>query len=78
MELTAAEHVALHIPRGVAHGYQTLEDGSSLTYLISSPFDADSSRSLRWDDPHLGIEWPFEVSIISERDRSAAPWPPGP
>ena len=76
IELSAGDGVALHIPRGVAHGYQTLEDGSSLTYLISSPYDPASSRSLSWRDPTINIKWPLDVTIVSARDREAPLWPP--
>lgn len=76
--LSASDPVALHVPRGVAHGYQTLLDDSSLTYLIGTPYDAASARSLHWQDPHLAIPWPLPVSALSARDRDAPPWPPSP
>jgi dTDP-4-dehydrorhamnose 3,5-epimerase len=76
VELSAAEPVALHVPSGVAHGYQTLVDDSTLVYLISQPYEARRARCLRWDDPTLGIPWPLPVSEISERDRAAPGWPP--
>jgi dTDP-4-dehydrorhamnose 3,5-epimerase len=75
-ELRADEPVALHVPRGVAHGYQTLVDATELVYLISSPYDAASARSLDARDPALGIAWPLPVSRVSDRDRDAPPWPP--
>ena len=74
--LSADEPVALHVPRGVAHGYQTLKDDSSLTYLISAPHVAGSQRGLHWRDPTVGIEWPLEVTVISDRDQEAPAWPP--
>lgn len=76
IQLRADEPVAIHVPRGVAHGYQTLEDNSSLTYLISTAFHSDSSRSLLWSDRTVGIEWPLEIACISRRDSEAPPWPP--
>lgn len=76
--LRADEPTALHVPRGVAHGYQTLEDGASLAYLISTPHHPESSRSLSWEDPTVAIEWPLPVTLISDRDRKAPPWPPSP
>lgn len=74
--LRADEPLALHVPRGVAHGYQTLADQSSLAYAISTPFDARSARSLHCLDRTLSIPWPLPVSRISDRDREAPPWPP--
>lgn len=78
MELSADEPVALHVPRGVAHGYQTFEDNTELMYLISAPYEADSARSLLWRDPTIGIDWPLPVSAISQRDQDAPLWPPRP
>jgi len=63
------------IPPGVAHGYQTLTDDTLVVYLIDGTFDPIHSRALRWDDPAVGIEWPLEVTAISERDRAGLPWP---
>ena len=74
--LSAGEPVALHVPRGIAHGYQTMEDATEVTYLIATAYDALSARSLHWQDPHLAIPWPLPVTAISERDRDAPPWPP--
>jgi dTDP-4-dehydrorhamnose 3,5-epimerase len=78
VELSAADPVALHVPPGIAHGYQTLVDDTALTYAIGSPYVAASARSLRWDDPTVGISWPLPVEAISERDREAPAWPPSP
>ena len=76
VHLSGSEPVALHVPRGIAHGYQTLQDSSMMTYLISVPYAAESARTLRWDDPTVGIEWPVAVAVISDRDRGAPGWPP--
>jgi dTDP-4-dehydrorhamnose 3,5-epimerase len=78
VELSAAEPVAVHVPPGIAHGYQTLIDDSALTYAIGTRYVASSARSLRWDDPTVGITWPLPVEAISERDREAPLWPPSP
>jgi dTDP-4-dehydrorhamnose 3,5-epimerase len=76
VELSAREPTALHVPRGIAHGYQTIEDGTSLIYLIGTPYVPSSARSIRWNDPQVGIEWPMPVTAISDRDREAPSWPP--
>ncbi len=71
VELSAENHRMLYVPRGFAHGFQTLVDQTELHYQISVAFQPEASRGLRWDDPALAIEWP-DVSqrIISERDRN--------
>lgn len=76
VHLTAADDVALHVPPGVAHGYQTLEDDTTVTYLIGGAFSADHARTLRWDDPSIGVDWPRPVSRISQSDLDGTAWPP--
>jgi dTDP-4-dehydrorhamnose 3,5-epimerase len=78
VHLEASEPVVLHVPPGIAHGYQTLEDYSALTYVISAPYVPASARGVRWDDPTVGIDWPLSVTVISQRDREAPLWPPAP
>ena len=75
VELAAGDVLALHVPPGVAHGYQTLEDGTSLTYLMRGAYSPDHARTLRFDDPTVGIEWPLPVSRISAKDQQGVAWP---
>ncbi len=71
MELTADNGLALYIPKGCAHGFQTLEDNTELSYLITKPFHPDASRAVRWNDPAFAIQWPLpDVAIMHERDRN--------
>lgn len=77
LELTALNRRAVYIPGGVAHGYQTLEDDTQLSYYMSTPYVASASRVLRWDDPALAIPWPVQEVTISERDRTAPLWSAG-
>jgi dTDP-4-dehydrorhamnose 3,5-epimerase len=70
-ELSDDNHQALYIPKGFAHGFQTLADGSELFYQISVPFVAEAACGLAWDDAALDIEWPdINNAITSERDRA--------
>ncbi len=68
IRLDASNHSSLYVPQGCAHGFLTLEPATEVLYLISKPYRADLARGLRWNDPALGIEWPFEPEVISERD----------
>lgn len=71
VELTADNGRALYIPKGCAHGFQTLADNTEVFYQISTPFHPGCARGVRWNDPAFGIEWPAEPSLIqSERDRN--------
>ena len=71
-ELTAEDRVALYIPPGCAHGYQTLEDSSEVLYHVSAAYAPQSESGARYDDPLLGITWPLPVSTISDKDSA---WP---
>ena len=74
--LADGDGLALHVPPGIAHGYQTLEDDSALVYVMSTPHHPESARSLLWSDPTVAITWPLPVTRISDRDREAPAWPP--
>lgn len=60
----------LYIPKGFAHGYQTLEDTCVIHYQMSSEFNAGSALGFRWNDPDISIPWPLATSEVSERDMS--------
>jgi dTDP-4-dehydrorhamnose 3,5-epimerase len=62
----------LYVPAGFAHGFQTLEDDTDVTYMVSHPYTPGAEGGLRWDDPIVGIRWPLPVASISEKD---AAWP---
>ena len=68
VELTAANHRALYIPEGCAHGFQTLEDATEVFYMITNYYTPSAARGIRWNDPAIGVTWPLAVSVISERD----------
>lgn len=66
-ELSAAIPAALFIPQGLAHGFQSLEDGSLLFYSVSTVHHPESDRGIRWDS--FGFTWPEPVTGVSDRDR---------
>jgi dTDP-4-dehydrorhamnose 3,5-epimerase len=68
--LTAANHKALYVPEGFAHGFQTLEDNTEVFYQMSRAYSAEHARGVRYDDPAFGIEWKLDVSVIVDRDRN--------
>ena len=68
MELSADTGRALYVPRGFAHGFQTLVDNTEVFYQISEFHDASCARGLRWNDPALAICWPMLPRVIAERD----------
>jgi dTDP-4-dehydrorhamnose 3,5-epimerase len=69
-ELAATELRQVYMPAGVAHGFQTLEDDTEVLYLMSTAYQPDAARGVRWDDRAFGIRWPRPVTAISPRDRA--------
>jgi dTDP-4-dehydrorhamnose 3,5-epimerase len=69
IELTRQNLRMIFVPEGFAHGYQTLADDTDVFYQVSAYFHPESARGVRWDDPTIAIDWPLEISVISERDR---------
>lgn len=70
VELTADNHLALHIPRGCARGFQTLTDDAEVFYFVSAPYTPDLEAGVRFDDPTFAVEWPLEVTGLSDKDRA--------
>jgi dTDP-4-dehydrorhamnose 3,5-epimerase len=72
VELTAENRWMIYIPRGCAHGYQTLQDDVEVLYDISQFYAPESAAGVRWDDPAFAISWADPNPIMSERDRTFA------
>jgi len=68
--LSGDDGVILYIPEGFAHGYVCLTEHADLVYKVSSEFDDALDGGIAWDDPVIGIPWPVEDPILSERDLS--------
>lgn len=68
MELSAANHRALFVPPGCAHGFITLCDATEVYYMISCAHAPTHARGVRWSDPAFAIPWPAQPSVISARD----------
>lgn len=73
LELTEDNGRMLYIPKGFAHGFQTLVDETEIFYQMSTFYHPESGRGVRWNDPAFGIQWPeTDRVILSDRDRL---WP---
>lgn len=72
VELSEDNHKLFYVPEGFAHGYQALADNTELFYMVSQFYTAGYERGARWDDPAFRIEWPANVTIVSEKDKA---WP---
>jgi dTDP-4-dehydrorhamnose 3,5-epimerase len=74
VELSADNWRQLLVPRGFAHGFQTLTADCEVLYKVTGYYTPAAERGLLWNDPALGIEWPLaaENSMVNARD---AAWP---
>ncbi len=71
-ELSEENKLMMYIPKGLAHGFQTLANGCVMQYLMTEYYSPEHSSGARWDDPLFGIRWPLKVTDMSEKDKS---WP---
>lgn len=74
LPLDDAEHHTVYIPAGVAHGWQATSLEADVCYRIDAEHDPSEDVTFRFDDPEIGIEWPLDVSSISDRDAGAPAW----
>jgi dTDP-4-dehydrorhamnose 3,5-epimerase len=72
VELSPENGLGLYIPKGLAHGFITLEDDTDVLYQIDGLYEPTAASGLRWDDAAIGIKWPRAPSVISDRDKE---WP---
>jgi dTDP-4-dehydrorhamnose 3,5-epimerase len=72
VELTADNRRALFVPEGFAHGFQTLEDNTDVSYQVSAFYTPGAEGGARYNDPSFDIQWPLPISVISDKD---ATWP---
>jgi dTDP-4-dehydrorhamnose 3,5-epimerase len=76
-ELSAENRLMMYVPEGCAHGFLTLEPDTETLYLVTAQYSPENERGVRWNDPEFGIEWPFEPSVLSDRDRDQRDFDPG-
>lgn len=67
-ELTEDNHKALYIPKGFAHGFQTLSEQTEILYLMTEYYEASASTGVRWNDTTFAIDWPLSDPLLSDRD----------
>jgi dTDP-4-dehydrorhamnose 3,5-epimerase len=70
-ELDDRAHRQLLVPIGFGHGFCVLSDEADVDYQLSSYYDPATESGVAWDDPDIGVEWPIDEPLLSERDKSA-------
>jgi dTDP-4-dehydrorhamnose 3,5-epimerase len=68
VELTAKNRSALYVPKGFAHGFQSLQDDSELLYMIDEGYVSNAARGIRWNDPSIDVQWHDPIRVIAEKD----------
>ena len=61
----------IFIPVGYAHGFCAVSDHAHVCYKVSNIYDPSEERNFRFDDPFVGILWPIETPVLSDRDRKS-------
>ena len=70
--LSAENKRIFWVPEGFAHGFVVLSDFADFVYMATNFYAPEHERSIIWDDPDLGIEWPLDVEpVLSEKDQKA-------
>ena len=68
INLESEERIVAFLPKGVAHGFQTLIQNTQVLYGLTAAYDQESAHSLDYADPQLRIKWPLAVTGISQKD----------
>lgn len=71
VELSAENHRQLFIPRGFAHGFITLTNDVEVLYKADNLYAPECDGNIRWDDPEIGIKWPIDPVVLSDKDAAA-------
>ena len=71
VELSAENKRQLLIPRGFGHGFVTLTDDVEFVYKVDNDYNKKSDRSVRFDDPQIGVEWGVSDPVLSDKDKNA-------
>ncbi len=75
MYISAHNHIQLWIPEGFAHGFYVLSEWAELLYKVTDFYARDYERTLLWNDPQVGINWPLlGLPIVSDKDQQGSPF----
>jgi dTDP-4-dehydrorhamnose 3,5-epimerase len=71
VELSADNHRQLYVPEGFAHGFMVLSSSALFHYHCTNEYYPEFDAAIVWNDPQIGIKWPFEPDSISAKDQQA-------
>ncbi len=76
VELNAENQCQLWVPPGLAHGFVVTSPWAHLHYKVTDYYDPQDEGAFAWNSPSLGITWPVESPLLSEKDATALPFVP--
>jgi dTDP-4-dehydrorhamnose 3,5-epimerase len=71
--LSADNYRQLYVPPGFAHGFCVTSDIAEVEYKCTDLYDPEGELRILWNDPQIGVEWPAQEPILSEKDRTGQP-----
>ncbi|SUD76246.1 dTDP-4-dehydrorhamnose 3,5-epimerase [Pseudomonas putida] len=75
VNLSAANHRQLWIPAGFAHGFAVMSESAEFLYKTTDYYNPGADRCIRWDDPHLAIDWGLQQPpLLSDKDKLGRAW----
>ncbi len=69
-ELNEENRKMMLVPKGFGHGFITLSENTEALYLVTEFYSPENERGIRWNDTKIGIQWPINPEIISEKDKN--------
>lgn len=72
-ELSDQNQAMLYVPPGFAHGYCVLSPDALILYKVTDEYAPATERGIRWNDPEIGVQWPLENPLVSDRDERLPP-----
>lgn len=70
-EVSAENGLQVWAPAEFARGFYSYEDGTEVRYKCSGFFNAENDKGIRWNDPAIGVKWPTDTPLLSDRDSEA-------
>lgn len=74
VKLTDEDRAIIYVPAGFAHGFCVLSEEADVTYKASAEYAPESEGGIIWNDPEIGIQWPSEHPVVSDRDARLPRW----